>query len=109
MPVGLAHIEPCLELAAVLDGVARADVDDREEKVGKKIRKAETDWSPITIVYGDREAEADGLLPVRFRSGEIREMSIEELRLYLKEQNEGYPFEPTPLPVRLSRRPVFRS
>jgi threonyl-tRNA synthetase len=103
------YVEPCLEMAAELDGVARADVDDRDEKVGKKIRGAETEWVPITVVYGEKEASSGGLLPVRFRSGESRNMTIEELRLFMKEEMEGYPFEPTPLPVRLSLRPGFRS
>ena len=108
VPVGHAHIQPCMDMVAVLDGVARADVDDREEKVGKKIRGAETEWIPLTIVYGDKEVEAGGLLPVRFRSGETREMTIEELRLFLEGELEGYPYEPTPLPVRISSRPAFR-
>jgi threonyl-tRNA synthetase len=108
VPVGEAHVEPCLEMAAVLGEVARVDVDDRDEKVGKKIRGAETEWVPITIVYGDKEAEA-GILPVRLRSGESRDMTIEELRLFLKEELEGYPFEPIPLPVKVSDRPGFRS
>jgi threonyl-tRNA synthetase len=106
--VGETHVEACLEMAAVMQDVARADVDDRDEKVGKKIRGSETEWVPITIVYGDKEAES-GILPVRFRSGESRNMTIEELRLFLKEEMEGYPFEPTPLPVKLTDRPSFRS
>jgi threonyl-tRNA synthetase len=103
------YVEPCLEMAAELDGVARADVDDRDEKVGKKIRGSETEWVPITIVYGEKEASSEGLLPVRFRSGETRTMTIQELRLFLEDELENYPHEPTPLPVRLSMRPGFRS
>jgi len=102
-------VEPCLEMAAELDGVARADVDDRDEKVGKKIRASEKEWIPITIVYGEKEAASGGLLPVRFRSRETRNMTLSELRLFLKEEMVGYPFEPTPLPMRISLRPVFRS
>ncbi len=109
VPVSEPYVEACLEMAAELDGVARADVDDRDEKVGKKIRGSETEWVPITIVYGEKEASSGGLLPVRFRSGETREMTIQELRLFLEGELEGYPFEPTPLPVRLSMRPGFRS
>jgi threonyl-tRNA synthetase len=103
------YVEPCMEMAAELDGVARVDVDDRDEKVGKKIRGAEREWVPITIVYGEKEASSGGLLPVRFRSGETRTMTLQELRLYLGEEMENYPYEPTPLPVRLSLRPGFRS
>jgi len=109
VPVSEPYVEACLEMAAELDGVARADVDDRDEKVGKKVRGAETEWVPITIVYGEKEAASGGLLPVRFRSGETREMTVQELRLFLEGELEGYPTEPTPLPVRVSMRPGFRS
>jgi threonyl-tRNA synthetase len=108
IPVGDDHVAKCLELAAHLDGVARSDVDDRNEKVGKKIRAAETEWVPYTVVYGEKEAAAGGLLPVRTRAGETREMTIEELRLHMEEQLEGYPFEPEPMPTRMSMRPVFK-
>ena len=109
VPVSEPYVEACLEMAAELDGVVRADVDDRDEKVGKKIRGAETEWVPMTIVYGEKEAASGGLLPVRFRSGETRDMTVKELRLFLEEELEGYPFEPVPLPVRVSMRPGFRS
>ncbi len=108
VPVGEEHVETCLDLAGALEGVARADVDDRDEKVGKKIRSAETEWVPLTVVYGSKVAESGGALPVRFRSGETKEMTIDELRDYLDKELTGYPFEPVPLPVRLSERPVFK-
>lgn len=108
IPVGDEHVGACLELAAHLDGVARADVDDRNEKVGKKIRGAETEWVPFTVVYGEKEAAAGGLLPVRLRSGETKSMTVEELRLFLEGELEGYPYEPTALPTRMSMRPVFK-
>jgi threonyl-tRNA synthetase len=108
IPVGDSFVGPCMELASALSGVARADVDDRDDKVGKKIRRAETEWVPIIVVYGEKEAAAAGLLPVRLRTGEVKPMTIEELRLFLEDELEGYPFEPTPLPTRLSMRPIFK-
>ena len=33
----------------------RADIDDRDETVGKKIRESETEWVRYTIVIGDKE------------------------------------------------------
>jgi threonyl-tRNA synthetase len=108
IPVGDSFVGPCMELASALGGVARADVDDRDDKVGNKIRRAETEWVPIIVVYGEKEAAAAGLLPVRLRTGEVKPMTIEELRLFLEDELEGYPFEPTPLPTRLSMRPIFK-
>jgi threonyl-tRNA synthetase len=108
VPVGDEHVEACLEMARALEGIARADVDDRDEKVGKKIRSAETDWVPLTVVYGSKEAESGGSLPVRFRSGETKDMTVDELRDFIQKALGGYPFEPVPLPVRLTERPVFK-
>ncbi len=35
----------------------RADVDDRDEKIGKKIRSAEVEWVPYTVVIGQEEVK----------------------------------------------------
>ncbi len=42
----------------------RAEVDDRSEKTGKKIRDSQVKKIPYTIVIGDKEVET-GVLPVR--------------------------------------------
>jgi threonyl-tRNA synthetase len=36
----------------------RADLDDRSETVGKKIREAEMNWIPLTVVIGDKELQS---------------------------------------------------
>ena len=35
----------------------RADLDDRNEKLGKKIRQSEIEWIPYTIIIGKKEQE----------------------------------------------------
>ena len=87
--------------------VARADIDDREEKVGKKIRDAEKEWVNIIIVYGEKE-RGSKKLPIRFRSGDLKEMTLDELKKEISERRKGYPFEKLPLPRLMSKRPVFR-
>lgn len=58
------------EAAAALRGAGlRVEVDDRGEKIGLKIRDAETAKVPYMLVVGRREAEA-GELAVRARKGE---------------------------------------
>lgn len=85
----------------------RVDVDNRDETVGKKIRDAEMEWVPYIIVIGEREVDADRF-PVRVRAdGEIREMSLEELSSSIKEEVEGKPYRPLPLPRHLLNRPKF--
>ena len=85
----------------------RADIDDRVESVGKKIRDAETEWTNLIVVMGEKE-KASGKLAVRFReTGEVKQMSAEELAAFVKKETAGYPFRPLPLPLLISKRPVF--
>jgi threonyl-tRNA synthetase len=46
----------------------RADLDERGETVGKRIRDAELEKIPKVVVYGDRESAES--LSVRDRGGE---------------------------------------
>jgi threonyl-tRNA synthetase len=46
----------------------RADLDDSDETVGKRIRNAELEKIPFTVVWGDRESE--DALAIRERGGE---------------------------------------
>jgi threonyl-tRNA synthetase len=55
----------------------RAEVDDRDETVGKKIRDAELDRIPRVVVYGDRESP--DVLAVRERGGTQSTKSLDEL------------------------------
>lgn len=85
----------------------RADFDNREFSLGKKIRSAELDWCPYIIVVGDKEQES-GQLSVRRRGKEKQEeMSKNELVAKIREQVEGLPFQQLPLPMELSKRPIF--
>ena len=88
-------------------GKVRADLDDRNETVAKRIRDAEKEWIPYIIVVGDREAKSEQV-PVRVRaSGEIAEMRIDSLIESLASETDKMPFRPLPLPQQVSRRPVF--
>ncbi|MCP4642791.1 MAG: hypothetical protein GY851_20255 [bacterium] len=108
LPVADAYVE---EACALCDRLAaaniRADVDDRPDTVGKKIRNGETEWVPYLVVFGEREAES-GQLAVRCReSGGQLSVSVEALMGTLRDEQGGLPYRPLPLPVRVSRRPVF--
>jgi threonyl-tRNA synthetase len=78
LPVGEAHFEPALDLTLRLRGLGfRVDVSEPADTIGKRIRAAELDKIPFTIVYGDRES--DESLAVRERGGEQSELSLAEL------------------------------
>jgi threonyl-tRNA synthetase len=78
VPVGEAHRQRAQALAERLRGAGhRVDLDQRDETVGKRIRDAEVEKVPYTIVYGDKES--DESLAVRERGGEQSTRSLEEL------------------------------
>ncbi len=80
LPVGLDHADAAHALAARLPEY-RVEVDDSSETVGKRIRNAEVDKIPFTIVYGD--AESDESLAIREHGGEQSRKSLAELRVLL--------------------------
>ncbi len=85
----------------------RADLDERHETVGKKIRNAAGDWVPYVIVIGDREIEG-GPLTVNIReTNEKVEMDLNDLVNKIHEQTKGMPFRKLPLPVGVSNRVNF--
>jgi threonyl-tRNA synthetase len=107
LPVSDQYTPQCLEFAERLSKVGiRADVDDRDQGVGRKIRDAEKEWVPLTIVYGEKEA-ASGTLPVRMRTGEAKDLPLRELEDLARHMQGDLPTARLPVPVRLSLRPVF--
>jgi threonyl-tRNA synthetase len=76
VPVGEDHREAARALSEKLSDF-RVEVDDSDETVGKRIRNAEVEKIPYTIVYGDRESE--DALAVRERGGEQSTRSLDEL------------------------------
>ena len=105
IPVGAEFVPDCEKVAAQLD--ARVDIDDMDDKVGKKIRNAEMEWVNMIIVIGEKE-KSSGNYPVRLRSGEQKSMTLEQLKAEIDKLSKGYPKERLPLPMHLSKRPVFR-
>jgi threonyl-tRNA synthetase len=86
----------------------RADIDDNNETIGKRIRTAEQEWVPYILVIGDKEA-AGGPLTVRVRAtGDQKPMTKEQLLKAIAVQTEGKPWRPLPLPRKLTERPIFR-
>jgi threonyl-tRNA synthetase len=78
LPVGEAHLDTASTLVLRLrEAGFRAEVDEPSETIGKRIRAAELEKIPVTIVYGDKESD-DGLA-VRERGGEQSELSLSAL------------------------------
>ena len=69
LPIADRHIEYGQRVLATLQRAGiRAELDDRQEKIGYKIREAQLQKIPYMLVVGDREA-AEGTVAVRSRAG----------------------------------------
>ncbi|MEM2872599.1 MAG: threonine--tRNA ligase [Nitrososphaerales archaeon] len=85
----------------------RADVDDRNESVAKRIASAEVEWIPYIVVIGKKEVSG-GKLPVRIRSlRKTIDMSEEDLSKKVKDETQGWPYRPLYFNMLLSKRPKF--
>ncbi|MFX0017984.1 MAG: threonine--tRNA ligase [Promethearchaeota archaeon] len=98
----------------------RVDFDDREETVGKKIRQAEVEWIPYTIIVGKKE-QANKTISIRKRligkpfgpkkatSEQINNIKVSELIEILEEETKGAPKYKLPRPFRrFSTKVSFR-
>jgi threonyl-tRNA synthetase len=106
IPVSQEHIVHCEKvLAELTENQIRADIDDRDETVGKKIRESETEWVRYTIVIGDKEIHSEKLIARDRNEGKQRETTLYQLINEVKEQTRNKPYLPLNLPLRLSSRP----
>jgi threonyl-tRNA synthetase len=108
IPVSDKHREHGINLVRRLGSkTVRADVDDRDEPLGKKIREAQKEWIPYIVVVGDKEMES-GMLSVNLRAtDDKKDMSVEQLVQMVESENHGKPFEKLSLPAELSKRPII--
>ncbi len=83
----------------------RADIDDRDETVGKKIRESETEWVRYTIVIGDKEVDSSKLVVRDRNQRKQREITLQELIKEINAQIKDKPYLPINLPQHLSARP----
>jgi len=108
IPVGDEHLAYCDELVDRFEAAdLRADVDERDESVGKRIATAETDWVPYYAVVGDRELEA-GSLGVNVRGEDDETAMSPDGWLAAVDADVGdLPRRPRYLPRYVSQHPNF--
>ena len=87
LPITDAHAAYAKELAEKFFALHfRAEVDDRNEKINKKIRDAQVKKIPYTIVVGDKEVET-GVLPIRkYSAKDSVSMGVDEFIAYVQKK-----------------------
>lgn len=87
LPIADRHAEYMHNVKDLLqqNGI-RCEIDERNEKIGFKIREAQLEKVPYMLVAGDKEAEC-GAVSVRSRDkGDLGSMSAQEFALMLVEE-----------------------
>lgn len=109
IPISKELLDYSIKIAKKLEEAKiRVDVDDRDETLGKKIRDAEKSWIPYIAVIGKKELE-NNVLSVRIRGKKnIVILKVDELIKIIKDETTGYPWKPLPMPMLLSKRPIYR-
>ncbi|MDD4688882.1 MAG: threonine--tRNA ligase [Eubacteriales bacterium] len=81
------HLEYAQQVKEQLrDAGIRVELDDRNEKIGYKIRQAQMEKTPYMLVMGDVEAQ-EGKVAVRSRkNGDMGAMPIDEFIAMIKEE-----------------------
>ena len=74
----------------LLDAGIRVELDERQEKLGYKIREAQMEKVPYILVIGDKEIEANAV-GVRARSqGDIGQMPVEDFIARVQDEVRNY-------------------
>ncbi|WP_432666545.1 aminoacyl--tRNA ligase-related protein [Wukongibacter baidiensis] len=86
----------------------RVEIDDRDERLGRKIRDAQKSWVPFVMVIGENEVQND-MYSLKARSGEeMKNINLRSIIKSLMKEQNGMPFRKINLNMKLSRQPVFR-
>jgi len=87
LPISEKFNEGCKNILQSLENYdIRASVDERGEKVGKKIRDAEIAKVPIMLVIGEKELEEGNVSVRKQGEGDQGVMSIEEFAHYVSSE-----------------------
>lgn len=109
IPVSNDHVGYATKMADILaERDVRADIDERSESTGKRVRDAEKEWIPYVIVVGEREATAglDAQITVRDRrGGGLIDTTLDNLISDIRQETAGMPYTILNQPRLLSYRP----
>ena len=84
----LAHVQELKDLF-FKEGL-RVEIDDRDEKLGYKIREAQTQKIPYQLVIGDKEVEKGILTYRRYGSSETVTVTVREFVEMIKEEISSF-------------------
>ncbi len=91
LPIADSHVEYAKQVQKELEkqGI-RTELDDRQEKIGYKIREAQLQKVPYMLILGDKEVEAKNVGVRSRQDGDIGAMGLEEFAKKLQNEVESF-------------------
>ena len=87
LPIADSHKEYAEKLKEKLEEYdIRVELDEREEKIGYKIREAQLQKIPYMLIVGDKEVEANAIGVRSRKDGDIGAMSVEDFINKIEEE-----------------------
>ena len=84
------HLEYAKKIKDLLmDNGFRVHLDDRNEKLGYKMRESQMKKVPITLVLGDKEKNSNTVNYRLYSSNDTKEINIDEFIKYIKDLEES--------------------
>ena len=78
LPIADRHLAYAQDVTAALSRAGlKVELDDRQEKVNLKIREAQLQKIPFTLVIGDREVEQRAVAPRRYGGEDLKSMPLD--------------------------------
>ena len=68
----------------------RAELDQRQEKIGYKIREAQVEKVPYMLIVGDKEIEANAVAVRARKDGDLGQMSVDSFLNRVQEEIKNY-------------------
>ena len=91
LPISDNHTEYAKNIQAQLfDTGIRAEIDERQEKIGYKIREAQLNKIPYMLILGDKEVEANAVGVRSRQDGDIGQMSIADFINKIQEEVKNF-------------------
>ena len=87
LPIADSHKEYAEKLKEKLEEYnIRVELDEREEKIGYKIREAQLQKIPYMLIIGDKEVQANAVAVRSRKDGDIGAMSVEDFINKIEEE-----------------------
>lgn len=91
LPIAEAHVDYAYEVKQILENKGlRVELDDREEKIGYKIREAQLQKVPYMLILGEKEIESKTVGVRSRKDGDIGAIEINEFLKKVKYEEENY-------------------